>query len=93
MSYHELALQLLDQFDEFKLTHVPRIENIEANAMAQETLWLILETGALRKTFAVEKCMLSSFLVKIGWSVVAMTLDVDLADWLYPTIQFLRDSS
>lgn len=42
IAYRDLALQLFDQFDEYDLSHVPRSENREANAMAQATSELIL---------------------------------------------------
>lgn len=44
--YHDLALLLLDQFDEYELFHIPRSESREANAIAQAASGLILQGSA-----------------------------------------------
>lgn len=70
VAYQELALQLLDQFDDFKLSHVPISGNKEANAMAQAVSGLILLNGVFRKTFSVEKGMVSFALTEICRSLM-----------------------
>lgn len=55
----------MDQFDEYEFSHIPRIENKKANAMAQVASRLILPGEVLRKSFIVEKRVLSLILTRV----------------------------
>ena len=99
--YYMAAMQLLDDFDDVVLLHVPRSMNGEANSLAQASTGLRLPQGVMSKAITITKRLLPSVKRRgLGLDVFAvdptdLVLDEeeeeDAIDWRTPIIEFLRD--
>ncbi|GKV01725.1 hypothetical protein SLEP1_g14266 [Rubroshorea leprosula] len=90
--YFALAVQLLEEFDDVSIRHVPRDQNYEANEMAQIASGLRIPEGVMQKVVIVEKCNLPSIHQR-GMTVSTCSIDVTQTDWRFPIIQYLKDQS
>ncbi|GKV05136.1 hypothetical protein SLEP1_g17178 [Rubroshorea leprosula] len=90
--YFALAVQLLEEFDDVSIRHVPRDQNYEANEMAQIASGLRIPEGMMQKVVIVEKRSLSSIHQR-GMTVSTCSIDVTQTDWRFPIIQYLKDQS
>ncbi|GKV43753.1 hypothetical protein SLEP1_g51005 [Rubroshorea leprosula] len=90
--YFALAVQLLEEFDDVSIRHVPRDQNYEANEMAQIASGLRIPEGVMQKVVIVEKCSLPSIHQR-GMTVSTCSIDVTQTDWHFPIIQYLKDQS
>lgn len=68
------AMQLLQDFDNVLVKHVPRRMNEEANSLAQASTGLKLSLGALHKITTVQKWLLPS-VKRIGLGQEVFTAD------------------
>ncbi|GKV42144.1 hypothetical protein SLEP1_g49581 [Rubroshorea leprosula] len=95
--YFALAVQLLEEFDDVSIRHVPRDQNYEANEMAQIASGLripegVMQKGVMQKVVIVEKRSLPS-IHQCGMTVSTYSIDVTQTDWRFPIIQYLKDQS
>ncbi|GKV52447.1 hypothetical protein SLEP1_g59024 [Rubroshorea leprosula] len=90
--YFALAVQLLEEFDDVSIRHVPRDQNYEANEMAQIASSLRIPEGVMQKVVIVEKRSLPSIHQR-GMTVSTCSIDVTQTDWRFPIIQYLKDQS
>ncbi|GKV04468.1 hypothetical protein SLEP1_g16622 [Rubroshorea leprosula] len=90
--YFALAVQLLEEFDDVSIRHVPRDENYEANEMAQIASGLRIPEGVMQKVVIVEKRSLPSIHQR-DMTVSTCSIDVTQTDWRFPIIQYLKDQS
>ncbi|GKU85793.1 hypothetical protein SLEP1_g415 [Rubroshorea leprosula] len=88
--YFATAIQLLEEFDDVSLKHIPRNMNIEANELAQIASGVKMPEGILEKVIVIEKRMLPSIHQR-GITVEACSLDVTPTDWRHPIIEHLRN--
>ncbi|GKV36311.1 hypothetical protein SLEP1_g44457 [Rubroshorea leprosula] len=90
--YFATAIQLLEEFDDVSLKHIPRNMNIEANELGQIASGVKMPEGILEKVIVIEKRMLPSIHQR-GIMVEACSLDVTPTDWRHPIIEHLRNPS
>ncbi|GKV12837.1 hypothetical protein SLEP1_g23931 [Rubroshorea leprosula] len=90
--YFATAIQLLEEFDDVSLKHIPRNMNIEANELAQIASGVKMLEGILEKVVVIEKRILPSIHQR-GIMVEACSLDVTPTDWRHPIIEHLRNPS
>ncbi|GKV35610.1 hypothetical protein SLEP1_g43856 [Rubroshorea leprosula] len=90
--YFATAIQLLEEFDDVSLKHIPRNMNIEANELAQIASGVKMPEGILEKVIIIEKHMLPSIHQR-GITVEACSLDVTPTDWRHPMTKQLRNPS
>jgi hypothetical protein len=87
------ALELLDQFHEISLEHVPREQNHAANELAQLATGISFTNGVRERILKVERRTLPSFMARReyndDWFVA--TLDAIDVDWRQPIIDYLDD--
>ncbi|GKU99828.1 hypothetical protein SLEP1_g12615 [Rubroshorea leprosula] len=84
--YFALAVQLLEEFDDMSIRHVPRDQNYEANEMAQIASGLRIPEGVMQKVVVVEKRSLPSIHQR-GMTVSTCSIDVTQTDWRFPIIK------
>ncbi|GKV33401.1 hypothetical protein SLEP1_g41920 [Rubroshorea leprosula] len=90
--YFATAIQLLEEFDDVSLKHIPRNMNVEANELAQIASSVKMPEGILEKVIVIEKRMLPSIHQR-GITVEACSLDVTPTGWRHPIIEHLRNPS
>ncbi|GKV11366.1 hypothetical protein SLEP1_g22629 [Rubroshorea leprosula] len=90
--YFALAVQLLEEFDDVSIKHVPRDQNYEANEMAQIASSLRIPEGVMQKVVIIEKRSLPS-IHQHGMTISTCSIDVTQTNWRFPMIQYLRDQS
>ncbi|GKV52216.1 hypothetical protein SLEP1_g58805 [Rubroshorea leprosula] len=90
--YFALTVQLLEEFDDVSIRHVPRDQNYEANEMAQIASGLRIPKGVMQKVVIIEKRSLPSIHQR-GMTVSTCSIDVTQTDWRFPIIQYLKDKS
>ena len=82
------ALELLDQFSEVSLEHIPRERNHAANELAQLATGISFADGVHERILKVERRTLPSFMARREyndeWFVAA--LDTIDEDWRQPII-------
>ena len=87
--YHRYATALAESFAEFSITHVPRKENAQANALASLASSLTSvdkKVGInLSQTWAVPPV-----LEEEGYDELATVYDIEEEDWRQPIIDFLE---
>ncbi|KAH7853832.1 hypothetical protein Vadar_007117 [Vaccinium darrowii] len=101
--YYMAAMQLLDDFQNAAVKHVPRRMNEEANSLAQASTGLKLSPGVLYKAITVQKRLLPS-VKRRGLGLEALMADpknpahdspddeeIGLKDWREPIILFLKN--
>ncbi|CAL2257734.1 unnamed protein product [Prunus armeniaca] len=79
LGYHALANQLMEDFDDVRLAHLPREHNTQANAMAQLAFGVEISEGLSEKLFKVEKRSLPSIFER-GVPAEVMVLTIALED-------------
>ena len=103
--YYMAAMQLMDDFDDVILLHVPRRMNEQADSLAQASTGLKLPPGVMSKVITVTKRLLPSVKRRaLGLNICAADPtdlvvdpslpdeeDVEPPDWRVPIIQFLLD--
>ncbi|XP_024164297.1 uncharacterized protein LOC112171330 [Rosa chinensis] len=90
--YLDRALELLDQFDDMDLEHIPRERNFAANELAQLATCIILKYGVRKKILKVEQRTLPSWLARDDppdEPTVAVLDPIDV-DWRVPLIEYLK---
>ncbi|GKV36587.1 hypothetical protein SLEP1_g44699 [Rubroshorea leprosula] len=90
--YFALAVQLLEEFDDVSIRHVPRDRNYEANEMAQIASGLRIPEGVMQKVIIVEKRSLPSIHQR-GMTISTCSIDATQTDWRFPIIQYFKDQS
>ncbi|GKV06953.1 hypothetical protein SLEP1_g18770 [Rubroshorea leprosula] len=90
--YFALAVQLLEEFDDVSIRHVPIDQNYEANEMAQIASGLQIPEGVMQKVVIVEKRSLP-LIHQRGMTVSTCSIDITQTDWRFPIIQYLKDQS
>ncbi|GKV03063.1 hypothetical protein SLEP1_g15430 [Rubroshorea leprosula] len=90
--YFAIAIQLLEEFDDASLKHIPHNMNIEANELAQIASGVKMPKGIMEKVIIIEKRMLPSIHQR-GITVEACSIDVTPTDWRHPIIEHLRNPS
>jgi ribonuclease HI len=87
------ALELLDQFNEVSLEHIPRECNHAANELAQLATGISFADGVRERILKVERRTLPSFMARKEyndeWFVA--TLDAIDVDWRQPIVDYLDD--
>ncbi|XP_040361689.1 uncharacterized protein LOC112203363 [Rosa chinensis] len=90
--YWNRALDLLDQFDNMHLEHIPRERNFAANELAQLATGVTLRYGVRERILKVERRTLPSWMARRDppddTSVV--TLEPIDVDWRIPLIAYLK---
>ncbi|KAH7840453.1 hypothetical protein Vadar_017210 [Vaccinium darrowii] len=97
------AMQLLDDFQNVTVKHVPKRMSEEANSLAQALIGLKLSPGVLYKAITVQKRLLPS-MKRRGLGLEAFMTDTEnpshdppddeeigLKDWREPIISFLKN--
>ncbi|CAL2270792.1 unnamed protein product [Prunus armeniaca] len=90
LGYHALASQLVEDFDDVRLTHLPREHNTQANAMAQVASGVETSEGLSKEFFKVEKRSLP-FIVEKGTPMEVMMLTIAPEDWRHDIVQYLKN--
>ncbi|XP_061999142.1 uncharacterized protein LOC133716446 [Rosa rugosa] len=95
--YLDRALELLDQFDDADLEHIPRERNFAANELAQLATGITLKYGVRERILKVERRSLPSWLARPDppdEPAVAILEPIEV-DWRVPLIAYLKqpDSS
>ncbi|XP_024156147.1 uncharacterized protein LOC112164144 [Rosa chinensis] len=95
--YLSRAVELLDQFTEVGMEHIPRERNFAANELAQLATGISLKYGVRERILKVERRTLPSWLARPDPPddpVVAVLEPIDV-DWRIPLIEYLKrpDSS
>ncbi|KAM5552967.1 hypothetical protein ABKV19_025285, partial [Rosa sericea] len=90
--YLDRALELLLQFDDVDLEHIPRERNFAANELAQLATGITLKYGVRERLLKVERRTLPSWLARPDPpdDLVVATLDLIDIDWRIPLIAYLR---
>ncbi|KAM5585183.1 hypothetical protein ABKV19_004533, partial [Rosa sericea] len=90
--YLDHALELLLQFDDVDLEHIPRERNFAANELAQLATGITLKYGVRERLLKVERRTLPSWLARPDPpdDLVVATLDPIDIDWRIPLIAYLR---
>ncbi|GKU99855.1 hypothetical protein SLEP1_g12638 [Rubroshorea leprosula] len=88
--YFVIAIQLLEEFDDVSLKHIPHSMNIETNELAQIASDVKMPEGILEKVIVIEKRMLPSINQR-GITVEACSLDVTPTDLRHPKMKHLRN--
>ncbi|KAH7860659.1 hypothetical protein Vadar_016463 [Vaccinium darrowii] len=89
--YYMAARQLLDEFDDASLLHVPRRFNQEANELAQIATGIKIPQGWYKRTITIQKRSLPSFKRRSA-SMEIFTTDLggQEEDWRTEIITFLK---
>ncbi|XP_024195167.1 uncharacterized protein LOC112198299 [Rosa chinensis] len=90
--YLNCAIELLDQFDDVDLEHIPRERNFAANDLAQLATGITLMYGVCERILKVEHRTLPSWLARPDPPddpVVAVLEPIDV-DWRIPLIEYLK---
>ncbi|KAH7857697.1 hypothetical protein Vadar_015505 [Vaccinium darrowii] len=89
--YYMAARQLLDEFDDASLLHIPRRFNQEANELAQIATGIKIPQGWYRRTITIQKRSLPSFKRRSA-SMDIFTTDLrgEEEDWRTEIITFLK---
>ncbi|XP_024199795.1 uncharacterized protein LOC112202995 [Rosa chinensis] len=90
--YLNSAIELLDQFDDIDLEHIPRERNFAANELAQLATGITLKYGVRESILKVERRTLPSWLARPDPPddpVVAVLEPIDV-DWRIPLIEYLK---
>ncbi|XP_024164584.1 uncharacterized protein LOC112171668 [Rosa chinensis] len=92
MPYLNRAIELLDQFTDVDLEHIPRERNFAANELAQLATGITLKYGVRERILKVERRTLPSWLARPDPPddpVVAVLEPIDV-DWRIPLIEYLK---
>ncbi|XP_024196443.1 uncharacterized protein LOC112199695 [Rosa chinensis] len=90
--YLNRTIELLDQFDNVDLEHIPRQRNFAANELAQLATGITLKYGVRERILKVERRILPSWLARPDPPddpVVAVLEHIDV-DWRIPLIEYLK---
>ncbi|XP_024195808.1 uncharacterized protein LOC112198962 [Rosa chinensis] len=90
--YLNRAIELLDQFDDVDLEHIPHERNFAANELAQLATGITLKYGVHERILKVERRTLASWLARPDPPddpVVAVLEPIDV-DWRIPLIEYLK---
>ncbi|KAI5320353.1 hypothetical protein L3X38_040061 [Prunus dulcis] len=90
LGYHALANQLVKDFDDVRLAHLPREHNSQANAMAQLASRVQIFEGLSDELFKVEKRSLPSVFER-GTPAEVMVLTIAPEDWRHDIMQYLKN--
>ncbi|XP_040369443.1 uncharacterized protein LOC121051299 [Rosa chinensis] len=95
--YLNRAIELLDQFTDVDMEHIPRERNFAANELAQLATGITLKYGVRERILKVERRTLPSWLARPDPPddpMVAVLEPIDV-DWRIPLIEYLKrpDSS
>ncbi|XP_040364410.1 uncharacterized protein LOC121049974 [Rosa chinensis] len=95
--YLSRAIELLDQFTDVGMEHIPRERNFAANELAQLATGISLKYGVRERILKVERRTLPSWLARPDppdEPVVAVLEPIDV-DWRIPLVEYLKrpDSS
>ncbi|CAL2277698.1 unnamed protein product [Prunus armeniaca] len=90
LGYHALASQLMEDFDDVRLAHLPREHNTQANAMAQLASGVEISEGLSEELFKVEKRSLPSVFER-GVPAEVMVLTIAPEDWRHDIVQYLKN--
>ncbi|KAH7835024.1 hypothetical protein Vadar_022159 [Vaccinium darrowii] len=89
--YYMAARQLLDEFDDASLLHIPRRFNQEANELAQIATGIKIPQGWYRRTITIQKRSLPSFKRRsASMDIFTTDLKVEEEDWRTEIITFLK---
>lgn len=94
-TYYVTALNSADGFSRISFEHVPRVDNHEANEMAQIASGVNIPEGEYSRVIKIERRTLPT-LAERGMPTAIMSADlVDTAeeDWRYPIVSYLRHPS
>ncbi|CAL8993162.1 unnamed protein product [Prunus brigantina] len=89
LRYHALASQLMEDFDDVRLAHLPREHNTQANAN-RGTSRVEISEGLSEELFKVEKRSLPSVFER-GAPVEVMVLTIAPEDWTHDIVQYLKN--
>ncbi|XP_024156411.1 uncharacterized protein LOC112164453 [Rosa chinensis] len=92
MPYLNRAIELLDQFTDVDLEHIPRERNFAANELAQLATGITLKYGVRERLLKVERRTLPSWLARPDSPddpVVAVLEPIDV-DWRIPLVAYLK---
>ncbi|KAM5566316.1 hypothetical protein ABKV19_014818, partial [Rosa sericea] len=90
--YWNMTLELLDQFDNVHLEHIPRERNFAANELAQLATGVTLRYGVRERILKVERRTLPSWMARRDPpddTSVATLESIDV-DWRIPLINYLK---
>ncbi|XP_024193523.1 uncharacterized protein LOC112197176 [Rosa chinensis] len=90
--YLNRAIELLDQFTDVDLEHIPRERNFAANELAQLATGITLKYGVRERILKVERRTLPSWLARPDPPddpVVAVLDPIDV-DWRIPLIEYFK---
>ncbi|XP_061993943.1 uncharacterized protein LOC133711878 [Rosa rugosa] len=90
--YWNRTLELLDQFDNVHLEHIPRERNFAANELAQLATGVTLRYGVRERILKVERRTLPSWMARRDTpddTSVATLESIDV-DWRIPLINYLK---
>ncbi|CAL8993664.1 unnamed protein product [Prunus brigantina] len=90
LGYHALASQLMEDFEDVRLTHLPREHNTQANAMAQLASGVEISERLSEELFKVEKRSLPSVFER-GAPAEVMMLTIAPEDWRHDIVQYLKN--
>ncbi|XP_024156132.1 uncharacterized protein LOC112164124 [Rosa chinensis] len=90
--YLKRALELLVQFDDVDLEHIPREHNFAANELTQLATSISLKYGVRERILKVERRTLPSWLVRPDPpdDVTVAVLDPINVDWSIPLIAYIK---
>ncbi|OMO49394.1 Integrase, catalytic core [Corchorus capsularis] len=92
LPYFALATQLLEEFDDVSVEHVPRYMNEGANVAAQLASGIIYRDNIMRKVINVERRSMPSVLGRENiFNVCNINTRTIATDWRDPFIQYLKD--
>ncbi|XP_057432184.1 uncharacterized protein LOC130724933 [Lotus japonicus] len=93
MKYHSKAVKMLRSFDEVELCHIPRIENAEANVLAQIASGYRLPRKKFKELVKVKRKFIPSFKerkVEFEQEVLVIS-NLDDSDWRKPVVKYLQN--
>ncbi|KAM5551975.1 hypothetical protein ABKV19_026713, partial [Rosa sericea] len=90
--YWNRTLELLDQFDNVHLEHIPRERNFAANELAQLATGVTLRYGVQERILKVERRTLPSWMARRDHpdDTSVATLESINVDWRIPLINYLK---
>ncbi|XP_024171792.1 uncharacterized protein LOC112177767 [Rosa chinensis] len=90
--YLNRTLELLDQFDDVDLEHIPRERNFTANELAQLAIGVTLRYGVRERILKVERRTLPSWMARKDPpdNTSVATLEPINVDWRIPLINYIK---
>ncbi|OMO89508.1 Retrotransposon gag protein [Corchorus capsularis] len=92
LPYYAMAIQLMDEFDDVSIEHVPRHQNDGANVAAQLASGITFQDKIWKKVVHVERRSMPSELIRENVFEVC-NIDHHHTDWREPFIQYLNNPS